>query len=76
MNNLVRVIGPAPSELPFSDFLTRLKVERKRIIDEIANFRRVSTKVTYASEISQILKETGMTPQELEKLIQQRAHDK
>ena len=31
MNRLTSVIGPAPSELPFEDFLAKLKTERERV---------------------------------------------
>lgn len=31
MNHLTTVIGPAPSELPFSELLDKLKVERARV---------------------------------------------
>lgn len=39
MNRLVSVIGPAPSEDSPSGFIERLKEERRRIVEEIRDWR-------------------------------------
>lgn len=39
MDRLISVIGPAPSEQTFSEWLVRLTVERERVQKELALFR-------------------------------------
>ena len=39
MHNLVRVIGPAPSELSQEDLYARLKIERQRVREALQTFR-------------------------------------
>lgn len=72
MDQLVRVIGPAPSELSFPDLLVRLGVERKRAIQEIELFQGGGKKTTYAQEISSILKKAGISGERLQELIREK----
>ncbi len=39
MNNLIRVIGLAPSELSFEKLLIRIRTERTRVLETIQRFR-------------------------------------
>lgn len=39
MDGLVRTIGKAPSELDWKDWLKRLRTERRRVSEELGNFR-------------------------------------
>lgn len=39
MNHLSRIIGLAPSELPFEAFLTKLSSERQRVRESLEEFR-------------------------------------
>jgi len=39
MNNLIRLIGPAPSELPYGEFLEKLLNERQRVVNSLIAFR-------------------------------------
>ena len=39
MKRLVEIIGPAPSELPFEDFMLKLRRERERVLAGLEAFR-------------------------------------
>ena len=39
MEKLSKVIGPSPSELPFSDLLTKIRERRARVTESMAEFR-------------------------------------
>jgi len=78
MDKLALIIGPAPSELPFDQLLVRLSVERNRTREAIARYRaqpagKVSkpTKKKRNAEMSKLLVETGLTPEELSALIKE-----
>jgi len=82
MKNLIRVIGPAPSELSLEDFKERLEKERDRVRKEIALYqmkhlpsgkkRRVAGKSKVVKEVGDLLQDAGLTPEDLQKMIQEK----
>lgn len=79
MNNLPRVIGLSPSELPPSAFAERLRRERERIIREIQAFRarggapkKAPPKPkSFGREVQALLKKGGLTPEDLMRKIKE-----
>ena len=82
VNNLIRVIGLAPSELPTLDFKERLTKERDRVRREIEIFQRKNipkssvAKAAKAarSELDALLKAKGLTPEKLQEMIRKKTH--
>ena len=84
MNNLVKVIGPAPSELSFEDFCTRLTEERNRVKEAIRLFneRRIvkrsaspkkpaSKKTKGAQKMASMSKELNLKPEEMLRILEE-----
>ena len=78
MDKLRTIIGPAPSEIPFEDLIKRLAPERERVRQALARFRasppprkKSSKKPKANAELSKLLKETGMSPGDLMRLIEE-----
>ena len=78
MENLARVIGKAPSELPLGELLTKLRAEHLRVSEGLASWReaqiskgrKTSTKeASSLTKIKAIEKELGMTMEELLSLV-------
>ncbi len=75
MNRLVSVIGLAPSELPFEEFVEKLRKERVRVTNNIARWKQAGSyskkrkrkKKVSAKDmaLASILAEAGMTLEEL-----------
>jgi len=74
MEQLIRVIGKAPSELPPEELLTKLRAEHLRVSEGLANWReaqifkgrKTSTKeASSLTKIKAMEKELGMTMEEL-----------
>lgn len=74
MDQLPRVIGPAPSERTFPEWVAFLIEERKRATREITLFQTGGSKTTYAQEVSALLKKSGISPEQLQRMIAER-HD-
>lgn len=84
MDNLSRIIGPAPSEMSFEELQKKLSEERSRVTKAIESTRfttpkpkRASTKpkskrVT-AKALQQLLDGTGISLEELEKELKKNA---
>lgn len=77
MDRLTSIIGPAPSELPRNDLLSKLRTERERVrkaLELWSSSRGVRRKppklkgITPAG-IKLIAKETGQTIEEVEKIF-------
>lgn len=72
MDRLPSVIGPAPSELPFSEFLEKLSKERERVRQSLEEFRKRKTpskksggrRKPRAKGITKALKEAGLSKEE------------
>lgn len=82
MQRLVEIIGPAPSEIPFKEFVIKLTVERDRVRRNLlapqlptkgkkSSSRSPSKKTTKKAqqEIGALMMEAGISQEELEKLI-------
>jgi len=78
MEHLPRVIGPAPSELPFKDFIAKLVIERQRVKDSLASFKakgfktkKKPTKKQKGIKISALSKELSINPTEMLKILEE-----
>ena len=72
MNHLARIIGLAPSELPFEAFLTKLSSERQRVRESLEEFRLrkhlkpvSKAKAKSPSSLAAMQKALGLSPAEL-----------
>lgn len=77
MNNLPRVIGKAPSELPPELFRRLLSQERERVRQEIEFFQRKNIPKTKAakavrSSLSELLEKKGISPEQLQEMIRRK----
>lgn len=79
MDRLIRVIGPAPSEVPWDDFITRLRAERVRVTESLANYiPEIKTKGKVRKKkgedkligIAKLMKELGVSMDELKEEIE------
>ena len=74
MDNLVSVIGKAPSELTFEEFKGRLQDERERVRRGLEYFRLVKMKPkgrkASAPALTKLLKESGLSHTEMLKGIE------
>ncbi len=75
MNNLTRVIGPAPSEIPLVEFISgRLLTEHDRVRDELARYREAvkpKTKKITKTEKGVFMKKFGKTEAEVNFILEQ-----
>lgn len=84
MNNLTKVIGPAPSELPFEAFLERLTKERDRVKQDIfafnerKSFKRAQPKKKATprkgkktNKVLSLSKELNLSPDQMLKILEE-----
>ena len=82
MHNLVRVIGPAPSELSQEDLYIRLKIERQRVREALQTFRNstsptqnrtktVSLKKKEEKQMTDLALKFGITVEALKLMIEE-----
>jgi len=75
MNNLVSIIGPAPSELSRESLLSRLRAERDRVrialqtFKNNTSFRQSRTKQPKVDPLAAIAAQAGISPMELRALL-------
>ena len=77
MNQLPRIIGPAPSELPPDALIIRVRTERNRVREALARFKARPIKRSGGprkkgmsrANMSQLLTETGMSVEELKAML-------
>jgi|GEM_PF-6129312 len=74
MEQLARIIGPAPSELSLEELLTKLRNEHHRVLEGLTGWREAqisrgrkgsSREVSTLTKIKAVEKELGMTIEEL-----------
>lgn len=80
MDNLPKLIGPAPSELSLKDFKTKLTLERDRVRRGLNYFKTIvlgrrgrggkPRKASKATQLTALLKEAGLSPQDMLKGIE------
>lgn len=71
MNRLVEVIGPAPSELPPDQWMTRLRAERSRVRRELELFRIQGIPTKRKSAPRTPAKKRGVTNQQLKAMARE-----
>jgi len=84
MNRLVSILGPAPSELSFSELIARLEVERSRVRAALERFRtqpiksvvRTKKPTSDEAQIKRMIKDGLITQEEILKIIQAQGADK
>uniref|UniRef100_A0A6M3L0P2 Uncharacterized protein n=1 Tax=viral metagenome TaxID=1070528 RepID=A0A6M3L0P2_9ZZZZ len=79
MNNLPRIIGPAPSELTFEQFCERLSHERDRVRKAIELFRssvglssqtKKPSKTSLNKQLAALMKDLNLTEEEVLKIVE------
>ncbi len=74
MNNLVRVIGPAPSEMTPERLISKLELERTRVRQALERFAKASIpKPKSPTKVAQrkVIKDSGFSVEELRILLQE-----
>ena len=71
MDNLARIIGPAPSELSDAELTARLVTERNRVRDAIERFRAAPAKAARATSTKKLIKDSELTYEEIMEAIQE-----
>jgi len=71
VDNLNRVIGPAPSEMSDEELSARLSIERSRVRDAIERFRALPQKKTRTPTLKKQIKDSGLTYEEIMTAIQE-----
>ena len=78
MEQLARIIGPAPSELSLEELLTKLRNEHHRVLEGLTSWRADQTKrgrkvltkeVSPLKKIKSLEEELGMTVEQLLELV-------
>ena len=78
MDQLPRIIGLAPSELPLGEFKTKLLLERERIRRGLEFFKNVTLrgkgkkakKISPTKKLKALVAETGLSPEKIVKAIE------
>ena len=71
MNNLARIIGPAPSDLSDAALTARLVTERNRVRDAIERFKAAPVKAAAKTSTKKLVKDSGLTYEEIMEAIQE-----
>ena len=71
MNNLVRIIGKAPSEMSDEALAAALTKERNRVREAIERFNATPVKAARKKKLSKIVAESGFSIDEIRLLIEE-----
>lgn len=80
MNNLSRILGPAPSELSHEELLSKLTTERNRVREAFTRFReapmRKASKAAKKKTTRTLIKNSGFSVEELLAMIEEEKNAK
>jgi hypothetical protein len=71
MDNLIRVLGPAPSELSDKALAAKLITERSRVRLAIERFKAIPQKAAKQRSAAKIVKDSGFSVEEIMRLIEE-----